>query len=273
MKPRLIAFMATLLAATPAVAANSPIEFSGVLTADGKTHVALTDAQSGTTTWVETGGFYNGFTVARYDSENEAVFLTRNGEEMRLRLAAPKVAEAGRRTLGATLNRPSPPAPPVSPAPSPTPSATQTPAASETRDTALSGAAPATPPSAPPLPSATPPAAAAATTTPAPAPTPTTTPPASSPTTPAAPTGNSAVANTIPAADNPVSTPPAGSTEITPTPTGRLLAGPSYRVQAGDTVESIALTHGVSTQQIRQLNPALNSTSLQTGETIRIRPE
>ena len=68
-----------------------PIEFSGVLTSDGKTQLALTDKATNSTQWVEAGGEFNGYTIARYDAKEDAIFVSRGGgEEQRIGLEAPK---------------------------------------------------------------------------------------------------------------------------------------------------------------------------------------
>ena len=243
MKPRRLALLALLALSPLAFAAEIGIEFSGVLTADGRTRIALTDTASKSTSWVESGAIFNGYRVDRYDANEDAVFLRKNGEEIRLGLVAAKTPEPSPSVLSASPNRAAASIPPSAAPPLPPPTA-----------------APATATSAP--------AAAPASVSPPPLPT-----VSDTTTAPPAQTTLSSVA----ASDAPVSTAvPTTAPETiaqTPTPTGRLQAGASYRVQTGDTVESIALTHGVPTQQIRQLNPSLNSTSLRTGETIRIRPE
>jgi LysM repeat protein len=74
-------------------AAEPGIEFAGVLTAGGKTRIALTDTETKITTWVEPGSEFKGFNVARYDSKEEAVFLKKGGREIRLGLIAAKTPE------------------------------------------------------------------------------------------------------------------------------------------------------------------------------------
>jgi LysM repeat protein len=75
-------------------ATDTGIAFSGVLTAGGKTRIALTDTAKKTTTWVEPGAEFNGYTVARYDAKEEAVFLKKGGQETRLGLVAAKTPDA-----------------------------------------------------------------------------------------------------------------------------------------------------------------------------------
>jgi LysM domain len=44
-----------------------------------------------------------------------------------------------------------------------------------------------------------------------------------------------------------------------------------YRVQTGDTLETIAVNHGTSTTRLLQLNPAVDPRSLRVGQRIRVR--
>lgn len=46
----------------------------------------------------------------------------------------------------------------------------------------------------------------------------------------------------------------------------------TYTVRAGDTLSGIATKTGVSLERIQQLNPKLDSQTLQTGETIKLGP-
>jgi LysM repeat protein len=46
----------------------------------------------------------------------------------------------------------------------------------------------------------------------------------------------------------------------------------TYTVQSGDTLSSIALKTGVSLERIQQLNPKLDSQSLQTGQRVKLSP-
>ena len=66
--------------------AEPTIEFSGVMTADGTTKLALTNKATGATTWVAPGENYLGYTVARYEAKDDAVFLRKNGKDIRLSL-------------------------------------------------------------------------------------------------------------------------------------------------------------------------------------------
>jgi len=46
----------------------------------------------------------------------------------------------------------------------------------------------------------------------------------------------------------------------------------TYTVKAGDTLSSIAIKTGVALERIEQLNPKLDSNSLQTGERVKLSP-
>ena len=83
-----------LAAAALLAAAEPEIEFAGIITAEGKTRIALTDKSKKTTTWVQPGETFNGYTVARYESTEEAVYLKKGGQEKRLGLIASRTTEA-----------------------------------------------------------------------------------------------------------------------------------------------------------------------------------
>ncbi len=323
MKLRRAVFIATLAAIPSLFAAEAGIEFSGILTADGKTRLALTDTASKTTTWVEAGGVFNGYTVARFDAKEEAVFLKKNGQEIRLGLVPEKTSEA------ATSPAPSPGPASVAAATTPTANAVRTnlqrlalaarrvqaergvttvsfadlvgpgkpipelsPVAGENYSTLLFG--PNTPAISvtttdgttvsvdlPPAPTAAQPAATAAQTLPAPTapltPAPNASTAAASATaTPTPPTDLTALpaptATPAPPAPNATATTSLPPAPEAPAPTGReSSAAPSYTIQGGDTLESIAHLNGVTVQQLHNLNPALSGSSLRAGQTIRIR--
>ena len=46
----------------------------------------------------------------------------------------------------------------------------------------------------------------------------------------------------------------------------------TYTVKSGDTLSSIAIKTGVSLERIEQLNPKLDSNSLQTGQRVKLSP-
>ena len=94
MKLRCAGFLITLSVASLVHAGELGIEFAGVMTAGGKTRIALTDTATKTTTWVEPGGEFKGFTIARYDAKEEAVFLKKGGQETRLGIVAAKTPDA-----------------------------------------------------------------------------------------------------------------------------------------------------------------------------------
>ena len=118
-------------------AAEPAIEFSGVMTVDGKTRVAITDKASRTTEWIEAGREYRGYKILRYDAKDEALFVKKDGQESRLTMAAPKTPP----TPSAS------PAAPNAPAPPPANAVAGTPAPPS------SAPAPTGAPSAPPAPS------------------------------------------------------------------------------------------------------------------------
>lgn len=299
MKLRCAAFITATLLVAPAFAATPGIEFSGVLTADGTTRIALTDTASKSTTWVQPGDNFNGYTVSRYDAKEDAIFLKKNGEEIRVGLVAsktPETSNAGRSNGPALSANPSANAiranlrqlataarqlqsqrglasvsyadlvGPGKPIPVLTPVAgenystlTFNPQVTAISVTTSSGTTvsldvpPALPLPAPAAPGATTNSASSpANAVPAAAPA-----PAPSPSTPTAAAAASA-------------TPPPPPAEALP-PTGRQPSSPSYTIQGGDTLESIAHSNGVTVQELRELNPTLNGSSLRSGETIRIR--
>jgi len=87
-------FFATFLTSVGVVnSAEPPIIFSGLLTSDGKTYVALTDSATKGTRWVRTGEEFNGYSVLRYDAQNDAVFLKKGNEEIRVPLVLAKTME------------------------------------------------------------------------------------------------------------------------------------------------------------------------------------
>lgn len=93
----------SLLLSTFAAGAEPDVEFSGVLTADGKTKIALTTKSTGVTRWVDPGAQFNGFMVAGYDARDESVTLQRAGQEFRLRMESPKESANSATSSGATL--------------------------------------------------------------------------------------------------------------------------------------------------------------------------
>ncbi|MGH7944471.1 MAG: hypothetical protein ACREF9_05630, partial [Opitutaceae bacterium] len=65
-----------------------------MLTAGGKTRLALTDTEKKITSWIQPGDEFKGYTVARYDPKEEAVFLKKGGQETRIGLVAAKTTES-----------------------------------------------------------------------------------------------------------------------------------------------------------------------------------
>jgi LysM repeat protein len=82
--------------------------------------------------------------------------------------------------------------------------------------------------------------------------------------------------------DEPASTSPAAKSSTSTSRTGseRSTAGKrraakrrrTYVVKAGDTLSAIAVKTGVSLQRIQELNPELDSQSLQTGQLVKLSP-
>ncbi|MDO8545588.1 MAG: LysM domain-containing protein [Opitutaceae bacterium] len=111
----------SLVLATTASAAEPAVEFSGVLVADGRPKIALTDKNTRITRWVDPGAEFNGYKVARYVADEDAVLLQKDGQEIRLLLIPAKSPEGPPAPSG-TL-RPATPvvaaAKPVVPAPAP----------------------------------------------------------------------------------------------------------------------------------------------------------
>ena len=77
MKIRHLVFLAVWPLA--AVAAESELEFAGVIVSSGKTLVSVRDPATGTATWVEVGQRYKGFTISGYDSKESKLVLIKNG--------------------------------------------------------------------------------------------------------------------------------------------------------------------------------------------------
>lgn len=87
--------LAGFLALTALLRAAEPeIEFAGIITAEGKTRIALMDKSKKTTTWVQPGDTFQGYTVARYEATEEAVYLKKGGQEKRLGLIASRTTES-----------------------------------------------------------------------------------------------------------------------------------------------------------------------------------
>jgi LysM repeat protein len=64
--------------------------------------------------------------------------------------------------------------------------------------------------------------------------------------------------------------PPPPTTTKAPTTTAAKPAGATYTIQSGDTLESIASEYGTSVEELVTLNPAIDPTNLQVGQTIRV---
>jgi LysM repeat protein len=74
---------------------------------------------------------------------------------------------------------------------------------------------------------------------------------------------------TRPAATTTVAT-TAPETETATTETTGTTAGEFYRVQAGDTLESIASRSGTTVERLLELNPGIDPVALRIGQRIRV---
>ncbi len=307
--------LATLLTGGGVVnGAESPIIFSGILTSDGKTYVALTDPSTKGTRWVRTGEEFNGYSVLRFDAQNDVVFLKKGSDEIRVPLVMAKTVEPVKGVVASPTVAPSTSSPAVTAAVRSNLRQLAT-AAQELRaklgvasvsynDLVGPGK---------PIPQLTPvagetystlnfgPAVTAVSVTtsdgatislqlqpsagqPAGAPDPTTAPTASAPVvaSSASPAGSPSQASSLPPINPPpaptgkpssVATDPQNVASQPPAsvPAARQPPAPSYTIQGGDTLQSIATANEVSVQQLQELNPTLHGSSLRPGETIRIR--
>lgn len=283
-----------LVAAAPLCAAEPAIQFTGVLTADGKTRLAFTDKATDTTHWVEPGDEFKGYIIARYDAAEEAVYVKKSGQEHRLPLASPQHRPA----LSA-----------AAPAPTTASEATQRTIRSNLRTLAaaarqyqlergagsvsfadlvgpgkfigelksVAGENYSTLNFAPEVTAISVTTSDGATVAidlstglaqapkpPAPAPAPA----APSPPPPSPPLASAAV-NAAAPAPAVVSAPPPAPEALPPT--GREPASPTYQIQGGDTWQKIAETTGVPVAELQRLNPTVNGGSLPAGQTIRIK--
>ena len=78
----------------PSEAADSAIVFSGVMSAHGRTLVALSDRTSAVSRWVAPGDEFAGYHLSAYDGTNEVVTLVRQQQVLRLSLKKPHVQTA-----------------------------------------------------------------------------------------------------------------------------------------------------------------------------------
>lgn len=310
MNPRYLFAAVLFLGLGLTYGAEPSITFSGVLTSGDTTYVALTDTATRSTRWVQTGEEFNGYAIARYDATSDAVFLRKGADEIRLPLALAKTVEPtrsapanpGATTPNATaiaaavranlrllatagqqlrsrlgvasvsyndLVGPGKPISSLAPVAGETYSTlnfspdvtaisvTTSDGATVTLDLQPPITRPATGVESNPPATPVPPGPVTAGTAP------TSAPPANTPAT----TGK----QPPPATESQtVAAQPPNVDEKRPA-TGRQPPSPSYTVQGGDTLQSIAIANGVSLQQLQELNPTLHGSSLRPGETIRIR--
>jgi type IV pilus assembly protein PilA len=291
MNPRRTLFFLALALSPLAHSQESTIQFAGVMTAGGKTRIALTDAATKSTTWVEPGAEFNGYTVARYDPKEEAVFLKKGGRETRLGLVAAKTPDtpasakdnasqqaqatairANLRQLASAarqyqLERGASSANYADLVGPDKLIKEVKPVAGENYSTLSFGpnvtAVSVTTANGTTIShevAALPPGTAGVAATPPPTPVP----PAS-----VAIARDQTKASSSAQADSTSSAPPSAETLQ---PTGRQPVSPSYMIQGGDTWEKISAVTGVPVPQLRQLNPSiLEGSPLPAGQTIRVR--
>ncbi len=77
-----------------ALMAQADIEFSGVMTSEGKTSVLLTNKSTELSRWVEVGQTFFDYAISSYDAQTEEITLTKNTVQTKLHLKAAKVKEA-----------------------------------------------------------------------------------------------------------------------------------------------------------------------------------
>jgi hypothetical protein len=102
MKIRRAVLLVTVSVGSLLAAPGPAIEFSGVLSAGGKTRVALTNTATKTTTWLEPGQIFSGYTIAQYDPKQEVVLLKKGTEEIRLALVSAKTPDVAPASSPAT---------------------------------------------------------------------------------------------------------------------------------------------------------------------------
>jgi len=71
--------------------ADSGLEFSGVCASPGNTLVLLKDKSTGDSAWVAIGQAFGEYTVASYDTTDDAVVMSRQGVVTRLKLNSAKI--------------------------------------------------------------------------------------------------------------------------------------------------------------------------------------
>jgi LysM repeat protein len=76
--------------------------------------------------------------------------------------------------------------------------------------------------------------------------------------------------STRPSTTPTVATTTAARTETATTETTGTTAGQFYRVQAGDTLESIASGSGTTVERLLELNPGIDPVALRIGQRIRV---
>ena len=280
----------TLCLSSILFAAEPGIVLSGVMTAGGKTRLALTDTEKNITTWVEPGAEFKGYTVERYDAKDDAVFLKKGSQETRLGLVAAKTSDVPAATSAAdnsganqaavtairsNLRQLAAAARQYQIAQNVTTVGYNDlvgpgklikeikPVAGENYSTLNFGpnvtGVSVTTANGTTISVEMPGASATASTS-------------SVAATPGAPTAPANTAGTAPTPSQSTPTAPTTVTTEVLTPTGRQPASPSYTIQGGDTWEKISQSTGVPVLQLKQLNPTiLEGSALPAGQTIRVR--
>ncbi len=90
MKNRLWLFL--LLLPTAAFGAGN-IEFNGLIVADGKTQVSLTNTDTGACGWVPVGGVFSGYTVTSFDEKNDQIVLKKGTLNLPVKLKNAVIVE------------------------------------------------------------------------------------------------------------------------------------------------------------------------------------
>lgn len=80
--------------ATSGEADETAIVFSGVMSVQGRTLVALTDRASGLSRWVAPDEEFAGYRLSGYNAKSEAITLVRNQQTLRLSLKKSRVQPA-----------------------------------------------------------------------------------------------------------------------------------------------------------------------------------
>ncbi len=92
----------SLLVAASSHLARAEIQFVGILATRDLTRFALTDTTTGKTEWIVSKGRFAGYTIGAFDPQADTLILSRDGNEMKLRLVADaKIKDARLELTGA----------------------------------------------------------------------------------------------------------------------------------------------------------------------------